>query len=131
MSDRPSTEADRLEALAETIRISGKAARDHIRALNFDRARVWERIITEKLADLVLGLRYQTDDGVVMCEQKVCGQLFESTGDDMVMTRAAKGPSMSSPGEPPEYEVMCPECRDKDDDLYAYDEGDYAEERDA
>jgi len=131
MSDRPSTEADRLVEAGKDLKLDADLAVHALESMLYHAAAVHYRNVTEKLAEVLLGVRFQTDDGVVQCEAKGCGKLFESTGDDSVMTRAAKGPSMSSPGEPPEYEVMCPECRDKDDDLYAYDEGDYAEERDA
>ena len=45
----------------------------------------------------------------------VCREEFEATDDDLVMTVPAKGPSWSSPGEPAEWEYVCPDHEGEDE----------------
>ena len=52
-----------------------------------------------------------------------CSVCMEEGKGSVILTRAMRGPSPGSPGEPPEYEFVCYRCQGKeDDDLYAYDE---------
>ena len=51
-----------------------------------------------------------------------CTVCMEDGEGSVILTRAMRGPSLKSPGEPPEYDFVCDRCQQKeDDDLYDYD----------
>jgi hypothetical protein len=55
------------------------------------------------------------------CE--ACGAEKAASEGSVVETQRAKGPSFSSPGEPPEYDWICFECQEGwADHLYDYDD---------
>ena len=68
MSDRPSTEADRL--FQAGVHMVGRAslATEALRDMNYGGAFRHLEPLVKELAEVLMGVRFQTGDGVVMCE---------------------------------------------------------------
>ena len=86
MSDRPSTEADRLVELGKSLGLDVDLAVHASEHLLYAAAALHLRNAEERLAEVLMGVRFQTGDGVVMCEH--CEKCVEE--DEAVQDHVAQ-----------------------------------------